>query len=171
MAGYKELYINDIEELADVMVADIQEGHENVRAVLRYDEASGLIKELLRYDETSIVTVDCESNSLGDYSCEYVVTLFDNYGIYCEKMYCDKHGYYGFDDVEIKTYVFGDCNQKAIADLSESFVAAVMYEDDCCNVDETSNDDVMDIVKELNRNFVRIEKIMDEITSLRRIFV
>lgn len=185
MAGYKELYINDIEELADVMVADIQEGHELVRTVVRYDEASALIKELLRYDEASVVCVNCESYDYGDYSCEYVVTLCDDYGVFCEATYDDDYGYYNLNDgTDAKTYVFEDCNQKSVADLPERLVTAVMYEDSCecdnCKECEkcataTSNvtvEEALASIDEARKNYIDtiIADIMKKIDDFNRLF-
>lgn len=86
--------VDDISKLADVMIENMNKEICS-DAILFYNEAAKLIKELLKYDEVNIEDgcgVSIESPESDGYELEFIVSLADDGVLGCEKV-CRDSGY------------------------------------------------------------------------------
>lgn len=126
---------NDVSELAKVMVENVK-NETCSDAILFYDEAAKLIKELLKYDEVNIEDgcgISVESPEYDGYVGEFIVSLADDYVLGCEKA-CREKGYIsGFQD-----FVFIDVDSEYPAELIKECghpCYVVFTSEDCENCD------------------------------------
>ena len=85
------IYFGDIKHLAAYML-DNAEKNKSVMAVLFYDKAKELLRELAKYDDIDIHSVYLEPEEWSGYSKEYYITLSGYFGLelYVEQGYDSK---------------------------------------------------------------------------------
>lgn len=137
---------SDISELAKVMV-------ENAKneicsdAILFYNEAAKLIKELLKYDEINIEDgcgISVESPESDGYELEFIVSLADDGVLGCEKAFRDSGYISGF-----REFTFVDVDSEYPVELikeCERPCYVVFTCDDCDLCDEECKSNVTFIV-------------------------
>lgn len=131
----RTLKVTDMEELAACMLLDVDELKTSVCAIAKYEEAKDLVKELLMVDETSVANINIEDDEVAGYEDEFVVSLLDDYTLWCEKCKRD-NGEYIVGYYDKRVYVMEDCKQSALGNTDESNVIMVSYDDcDCGECD------------------------------------
>lgn len=94
----KRVYFGTMEELAEFMFIEAIGGH-SALAVLFYDEAKELMRELLRCDEIDAYGIEIHPAEWDGYDKEYYITLSDDLDLFVEKAYqADRDRYLGFED-------------------------------------------------------------------------
>ena len=137
---FKELIIDDIEDLIDTVVEDVNSGdYEVVGIIAKYEEVAFIIKEILQYEETSIGDISLFSEEFTGYDKEYLITLDDNWVVDCEQFYNDDYNRYIFFTTD-KTYVLEDCNKNVTAGCDEDSTVVVYYNDSLLDEYEEEND-------------------------------
>ena len=111
----KFIYKN-IKDLADRIISQSR-NKKMVYAVLFYDEASALVKELLKQEDVCISYIDICDPTINGYDKEYYVILTEELELCAEEAYFetnDRKGYLGFDaDV---LYIDGRANSRITID-------------------------------------------------------
>lgn len=111
------------EELASQMIFDALESKEEcslISAVLFYEDAQKLIKELLRFKDTSIGCIEIDPPYFDNYDKEFVVSFSDDLEVWCERAYLTKEephsreGYLGLDSEIL--YLDGGANSAILCD-------------------------------------------------------
>ncbi len=184
---YKELIVNDIEELVSIIMSDTENIDIAYRIIAKYEEASAILKELLQYEETSVYYLEIWSEDCDGYDKEFLITIDSTLAILCEPLYQD--GTYLFYDSD-KVFVMDGCSQKSVADCKEDIVTIVMYSDsiderdcDCkeCVCKDISKPSTMgnyfingnpvdkEVFDEYNKTFkARVKEFEDEMDAWRR---
>lgn len=150
---YKELHIDYINKLASKIIAEIDRQNIYISVIGKFREISELIKILLNNENVYIVDTEIISPEINGYDDEYILTLQDDYKLWCEPMKRKNYdGYIGFDTE--KVYVFENCNQKTVAGCKDDEVTVVYYDcygyinDECSDslntkaMAETENKDI-----------------------------
>ena len=126
----ENFYIDSIENLADSIVNDVVNSDENiytVSAIGYFDELSELIKHLLRYEDVNVHDISIMSPEVGAYGHEYILSLMDDYTLWCEPLYRkgnQEHIAFGAD----KVYIFDNCNVSLVSDCEADSVNIVKFD-------------------------------------------
>lgn len=104
----KELYIDDLSEIADLMYEDALNLDDigSVTAFGYYDDIAILLKELLQYDDTSVGNIELHEETLHNYSDIFALTITNELEIWSEPMLVDGK-YLGYEAE--KVYIADDC--------------------------------------------------------------
>lgn len=100
----KLLHVFDnVKDLATQMIGISHETDEDVCAIVFYEDAAKLLKELLRFDETRAWLIELEDVENDCYDKEYFVNLGNDGAIAIEKAWHEKNewhdaGYYSTDE-------------------------------------------------------------------------
>lgn len=129
---YKELIIDDIEELVTTVISEYEDIDMGYRIIAKYDEASAIIKELLQYEETSAYYLEIWNDFEG-YDKEFLITVDSSLAILCEPLYQD--GICLSYDAD-KVFIMDGCSQKSVADCDDDIVIVVMYSDSINDEDD-----------------------------------
>lgn len=124
----ERIIIDSFEEISEAMLEDINSGAISVSFVGLYDDAATVIKSLLAYDVTNVYHIEIEPEDWDGYDKEWLVTLDDDYNIWCEKLYRET-GYLGFEGNTI--YVADDCNSSCLKGALCDEMYEVGYDDEC----------------------------------------
>lgn len=132
---YKELIIDDIEELVATVMSDTENIDIAYRIIAKYEEASAIVKELLQYEETSAYHLEIWDEGWDGYDKEFLITVDSTLAILCEPLYQDG-AYLSYDSD--KVFIMDGCSQKSVEDCEDDIVTVVMYSDsvDECNCTE-----------------------------------
>lgn len=132
---YKELIVDDIEELVATVMSDVENIDIAYRIIAKYEEASAIVKELLQYEETSAYHLEIWDEGWDGYDKEFLITIDSTLAILCEPLYQDGD-YLSYDSD--KVFIMDGCSQKSVADCEDDIVTVVMYSDsvDECNCTE-----------------------------------
>ena len=114
-------------DLAEYMLKNASEGN-TVYAVLFYEDARKLLKELLLFDKTEVNNIELNEPMWKRYDKEFYVVLDENFGVDIEEAYHEKNkyhdaGYYKFGDADIENTIAlmdGEANSKIIAAAGKS---------------------------------------------------
>lgn len=123
-------------DLANYMHEKAFEG-KTATAVLLYDDAKILIKELLKFNNTSLDNVEISNPMLKGYDKEFYITLDDDFGIWSEEAYHEVDetgfkGYYKFGDENAIALICSDANSQVIKAAKDSnYIAEIEINDDC----------------------------------------
>ena len=109
-------FFESYEKLSDYMIDKAQDGLYTV-AVLFYDDALGLLRELMRYDDVEIEALDIKPAEYDGYSKEYYVSLADDMVASVEPAYVG--GRYLNAEADL-TLIDGDANSAIIKNLPEN---------------------------------------------------
>lgn len=127
---YKELIVDDIEELVATVMSDVENIDIAYRIIAKYEEASAIVKELLQYEETSAYHLEIWDEGWDGYDKEFLITIDSTLAILCEPLYQDGD-YLSYDSD--KVFIMDGCSQKSVADCEDDVVTIVTYSD---SVDE-----------------------------------
>lgn len=136
----KKRYYAAYEDLCEEMIKLAVSGEIPV-AVLHYDGAASLIRELLLYDEVDIGAIDIEPEDFNGYNKEYYITLGKDLLIYVDPAYYindDGEGIY-LNACGDEVFYGGDVSSKIIA-VNDGVPYEIEIEDeleeescgDCC---------------------------------------
>lgn len=109
-------FFEDYEELSDYMIDKAQDGIYTV-AVLFYDDALGLLRELMRYDDVDIEALEIKPEEYDGYDKEYYVSIADDMVASVEPAYVG--GRYLDADADL-TLIDGDANSAIIRNIPEN---------------------------------------------------
>lgn len=123
---YKELIVDDIEELVATVMSDAENIDIAYRIIAKYEEASAIVKELLQYEETSAYHLEIWDEGWDGYEKEFLITIDSTLAILCEPLYQDDD-YLSYDSD--KVFIMDGCSQKSVADCEDDIVTVVMYSD------------------------------------------
>lgn len=184
---YKELIVDDIEELVATVMSDVENIDIAYRIIAKYEEASAIVKELLQYEETSAYHLEIWDEGWDGYDKEFLITIDSTLAILCEPLYQDGD-YLSYDSD--KVFIMDGCSQKSVADCEDGVVTVVMYSDsvDECNCTECTCGEQNEVSTESNY-FVngksvtketfdeydkafreRVKEFENEMDSFRRLF-
>lgn len=93
----KRVYFGTMEELAAFMASEAEEKRSSV-AVLFYDEAKELLRELLMYEEVDLNSAELRSPEWDGYNKEYYITLTPELDLFVEQAVGENGDYLGFED-------------------------------------------------------------------------
>lgn len=159
-------FFENYEELSEYMVDKAQDGLYTV-AVLFYDDALGLLRELMRYDDLEVEALDIEPEEYCGYAKEYYVSLADDMVVSVEPAYVS--GRYLDTEADI-TLIDGGANSAIIKNLPENKCHEIyigiteeeMEDDDFklnCDDEDTTLDDIFEnaeLIKGKNDNVIGI---------------
>lgn len=164
-------FFEDYEELSDYMIDKAQDGLYTV-AVLFYDDALGLLRELMRYDDVEVEALDIKPEEYDGYDKEYYVSLADDMVASVEPAYVG--GRYLNAEADL-TLIDGGANSAIIKNLPENKCHEIYvgitedemegydFESDCNNEDDNEDDALDDIfesaelMKDKNDNVIGIK--------------
>lgn len=133
----KELYIDDLSEIADLMYEDALNLDDigSVTAFGYYDDISILLKELLQYDDTSVGNIELHEETLYNYSDIFALTITNELEIWSEPMLVDGK-YLGYEAE--KVYIADDCTTAILKknDNEDAPIFSFGYgveSDNCCD--------------------------------------
>lgn len=109
-------FFGDYEELSDYMIDKAQDGYYTV-AVLFYNEALGLLRELMSYDDIELEALDIKPEEYDGYDKEYYVSLADDMVASVEPAYVD--GRYLNAEADL-TLIDGDASSAIIKNIPEN---------------------------------------------------
>lgn len=123
------------EDLAEFMMDIVKEDEKIVYAVLFYEDARQLLKELASYNETIIGNIELTDPLNKGYNKEFYVILDSEYRIDVEEAWHDKNeyhdqGYYWFGDKDVLALVHSDVNSKVIEATDGSTCYEIEIEED-----------------------------------------
>lgn len=131
----RHLSFIDTEELADYMIDHIEDKHYIV-AVLFYEQARDLMKDLLAYADVDCESIEISPEYYNGYADEYYVTLTNEYVLFVEP--AKSENTYLCTDAKL-LLIDGDANSRIIDrnEGSECVEIAFTYfdedeDDDCC---------------------------------------
>lgn len=160
-------FFKNYEELCDYMIDKAQDGFYTV-AVLFYEDALGLLRELMRYDDVKIEALDIKPKEYDEYDKEYYVSLADDMVASVEPAYVG--GRYLSAEADL-TLIDGDANSVIIKNLSDNKCQEIyigVSEDEMegydFEIDYGDEDDKLDkafegaeLIKDENGNIIGIE--------------
>lgn len=133
----KELYIDDLSEIADLMYEDALNLDDigSVTAFGYYDDIAILLKELLQYDDTSVGNIELHEETLHNYSDIFALTITNELEIWSEPMLVDGK-YLGYEAE--KVYIADDCTTAILKknDNEDAPIFSFGYgveSDNCCD--------------------------------------
>lgn len=125
----KNKVFEDFDMLAEYMIDYADEG-KVISAVLFYDEAIELMRELLVYEEVEPVLLDISDPKFNGYEQEYYITLTSDYQLCIENAFAN--GVYLTHEADVVLFD-GDVNDKVYqACNSDEFDEINVCEDDIC---------------------------------------
>lgn len=136
--------------LADTMVSEAQHGNYIV-AVLFYDDAKELMRELLKRNEVDFESINIEPEYYGGYAKEYYVSIAEDMIACVEPAICN--GDYLSADADI-TLIDGEASSRIIKDIPEKKCVEIYigeYIDDILDDEED-----FDVFKEIEDIFSHI---------------
>lgn len=128
----KEIRIENITDLADIMLNDATEGG-FVTAIAKYEDAIDLTKEILCSEETTIECITVEPPEHDGYDKEFFVTLDKNMKLWVEKAWHEANKYLdaGYLMTDADTiYILDYCSSKILDRLDQGHCVAVSIDDD-----------------------------------------
>ena len=148
-------------DLAKYMVKKAFDG-KTVTAVLFYEDAKVLLKELACFENTAIENVDMHEPIYKGYGKEFYVTIDDNLCIWVEEAYHENEekdfkGYYRFGGEDVIALIDSEANSRVIkaAEGSEyiaeiGVIADTRYDSECCeHHDEYNAEDFEEGLRDL----------------------
>lgn len=125
-----KIIIEDMCDVAEMMVNEVGEGNEATFIGLYYD-VSELIRELIiaAEGEIDIERIDLEPEIFDGYDKEYYVSLNKNCELWCCKAYCSEIGHYLFDETGV-VFIADDCNSKILEFVDYDKIFEVGFEDE-----------------------------------------
>lgn len=151
----KREYFETHEDLCDYMVDKAQDGIYTV-AVLFYEDALQLLRELMQYDDIDIEAIEIKPEEYDGYDKEYYVSLTDDMFASVEPAYVG--GRYLSAEADL-TLIDGDASSAIIKDVPQQTCCEIYigvsedemegYDDDYCE-------------NELDRIFEEAELVKDE---------
>ena len=151
---YKELIIDDIEELVSTIMSDVDNIEIGYRIIAKYEEASAIVKELLQYEETSAYYLEIW-NDWDGYDKEFLITVDSSLAILCEPLYQDGD-YLSYDSD--KVFIMDGCSQKSVADCEDNIVTVVMYSDSMDGYDKLTINEIPATKEEFEAYVEKIKK-------------
>lgn len=156
------LYFLDYMELACYMVDNADDG-KAVTAVLFYDDAKELLKELACYEETEIGSIDLHEPEWNGYDKEFYITLDDNLTIWVEEAYHEIEetgfkGYFRFGFENSIALIDGNASSLIVKAAEENdYIAEIEIGENCdkdCNecVFDNDSEDLKDIIEYIFKN-------------------
>ena len=123
----KRLFINDFSEIAELMHEKVCEGCEEATFIGFYDDAVDVLKELAQMDEPYIYQVAIEPEDWDGYDKEYLVTLGDDFSIWCEKAFRQQTNNYikGLCGCVI---IADDCHKECLEDVDTDCIYVASYD-------------------------------------------
>ena len=148
----KVLQFDDYADLAFFMMEMATEENKCVYAVLFYEDARKLLKELMLYEDTIIENIDLTSPMCTGYKKEFYVVLDDGLHVSVDEAWHEANeysneGYFNFGDDSIVALYSGDANYKTIHAGEGSFQFEIeIFEtsDDEFDVDEEDFEDFLE---------------------------
>ena len=135
------------EDLAEFMVKIALEDI-TVCAVVFYEDAIKLLKELAKYDESTIESVELTNPLYKGYDKEYYVFVDTDLSISVDEAWHDTNeyheaGYLTFGGHNTVTFVHGDADAKVLKAVGESvtFEIEILDEQECENDNDCENED------------------------------
>lgn len=133
----KELYIDDLSEIAYLMYQDAVKLDDigSITAFGYYEDIAVLIKELLQYEDTYVCNIELHEETLQGYSDIFALAVSEDLGIWIEPMLVNGE-YLGYE--ADKVYIADDCTT-AILKKNENLDAPIfsfgydLDECDCCH--------------------------------------
>jgi len=131
------IVIEDVYDVAEIMIDEIREGHETTFIGL-YDDVSEIIKDLVICSdyEVNIERIDLEPVEFDGYDKEYYVSLTKNMKLWCEKAYHSEHECYLFDETDV-VFIADDCNSKILdrVDCNRIYEVGCEFDEPECDGD------------------------------------
>ena len=123
----QRLFIKDISEIAEFMYEKVCGSCEEATFIGFYDDAVDVLKELTNMEETYIYQVSIEPEDWDGYDKEYIVTLGEDFSIWCEKAYRQEIGQYvsGLLDCVV---IADDCNKASLRDIDTDHIYVASYD-------------------------------------------
>ena len=134
----KEIF-DSYEDLAEYMVFRASEGQYTV-AALFYEDAMGLMRELMLYDDVTFESIEISPPEYDGYEKEYYVSLADDFIAGVEKAYED--GRYLSTEADL-TMIDADANSKILSALDTAKCRELDFDDtdfDSTDYDEYEDD-------------------------------
>ena len=146
----KRIYFANHKQLSDYMLKRARD-EQYVVAVLFYNDAKELLKELLKNDDVDVQALDIQPEMYKNYDREYYVSIFDMQ-VSIEPAYYD--GEYFTTDAEL-TLIHSDACSAAIKDIPSSRCYEIYVGD----LDESDPHEINDFLETLfdNARIVRDE--------------
>lgn len=146
----------DIFDITEMMVEEYVRGKYAV-AILFFDEAAALIKELLNDDFFKISTlgINIAPPEFDGYEKEFIVTLTPDGEIGCEKAYREKNEYHDAGYITgCDEFVLIDCRSEYPEELYKEYETVVIVD---LEHDECKSDEAIELIKNENNEFVGLE--------------
>ena len=153
------------EDLAEYMGEKALEG-KTVTAVLFYEDAKVLLKELACFEDTTIENVEIHEPVYKGYNKEFYVTINDNLCIWVEEAYHEVEetgfkGYYRFGGEDVIALIDSEANSLVIKAADESgYIAEIeVVADACCDCecfeyrDESIAEELLDLIEYIFEHF------------------
>ena len=150
------------EDLAEYMLSKAIEG-KTVYAVLFYDDAKQLLKELSFFEETEYGSIELEIPNSNQYKKEYYIVLDDEFKIFVQKAFHDDNewheaGYYNFGDSDIVALIDSYANSQVIKAAGNSYCMEIEIDadadhDPCFDCDDCGVD-LPDIIEYMLKTFL-----------------
>lgn len=83
---YDKINICDIEEISDIILNRVCDENEKVYVILKYDEASALVHDILKRNEVSPRNIDFLSDENSGYYINYLFMIDENLCISCRRI-------------------------------------------------------------------------------------
>lgn len=147
-------------DLAEYMCDNALEG-KTVTAILFYEDAKVLLKELSYFEDTTIENVDLHAAMWSGYYKEFYVSIGEDLGIWVEEAYLKNEdtgfeGYKRFGDEDVIALIDGDVNSSVIKAAGNARCIEFEIDADCycgcCEECDGYNVDLSDIIEYLLRH-------------------
>lgn len=178
----KRLVVSDMFDLAQSIYNSARHNKE-VCAVLFFEEAEALMRELLAFDDVDVGCIDISDAAFNDYAAEYLVVLSPDRTLWIEKACAyengsDKCKYLNFE--ADKVYVDGRASYsivKAQENEDCEFIEITFTEDICPPYFEADEDESEcdEAIENVNKNIIDytlkddIDKLFDALKTFKEI--
>lgn len=127
----KDLYFKRAEDFTGYIVNKLEYDEPFIAVVGKFNSIKLLLKEVMTYDLVDFESLEIESEFMGGYADEFVLSLWmddDVVKVGCEKLKRDGEYISPCGD---ETYLMEDCSSKVIPLCEESDVYYVSFDEEC----------------------------------------
>ena len=161
--GMERLYIDDFDALANIMHEKALQ-RKTTYAVLFYDEAIELIRELMVYCDVDVNSIDIAAGDFNGYFKEYVVSLSSDMMLDVEPAWHGANEYVSEGYLWIGSadtiYIDGDASSSILKDVEGNVYELVFSDDEYDDEGIENAIDVTELFKGLLGNFVFIPVLL-----------
>lgn len=138
----KKISVNDYYDIAEYMYIKNNNGNNDVMFVGLYEDAAGVLKELLCFEDTVAYNIELEPESIDYYDLEFYVSLDEDLNVWCDKAYSRENKIYLYTESDC-VLIADDCNYDVLDRIGCDEVYEVSYnfeDEDFEDVDYKSED-------------------------------